>query len=94
MFIKSKYFRFNILEWHHLYLGLVIVALGVYSQSVTVCVVGGYIALDDLLQHICQGSKMRGYQYKSPLALIAWKLGAYDNFLWRWLKNFGFFQSK
>jgi len=94
MFIKSKYFRFNLLEWHHLYLGILIIGVGVYLQSITVWVIGVYVALDDFLQHICQGSKMCGNQYMSPLAAFAWKLGFYDNFLWRWLKDISFFQSK
>lgn len=53
MTIKNKYFYFITNEWHHLYLGLIMVSLWGFSEVIGV--LGVFVAVDDLIQHYLQG---------------------------------------
>lgn len=59
-------------EWHHGYLGLLIVALGLtFGWPWWIVAKGVLIALDDILQHTVQA--ITKTEWKSPMArLYAW----------------------
>lgn len=71
----------NPLELHHLYIGLVIVALGNIIKSPVVIGIGDVLAVDDSIQHFVQAAFCPKFQ--SPLHWL------YAKILWpmQWVKD-------
>lgn len=59
-------------QWHHGYLGLIIIALGWYLHSELVRTVGRLILYDDVFQHLIQWLWIDNYH--SPLRVFYEKL--------------------
>lgn len=55
MTIDKPYFYFKVNEWHHLYLGLILIAYGygLYSSPLSL-ILGAILAIDDIVQHHLQ----------------------------------------
>ena len=77
---------FTFREWHHGYLGLLLVLLGVWLHASWLTVLGAVVVLDDTVQHIVETTMHR--PWRSPLhrlyAATLWRLPLVQR-LNRWL---------
>lgn len=94
--IDKDYFRFNLAEIHHAYYGVVIMLVSAFLDDawrlVLFCV-GFVVFADDVYQHVCQGRKLFGQSYMSPLARLF--LPLYRTKLWkRLVSKFRFLENK
>lgn len=61
-------------QWHHGYLGIIMIAIGVIFALPFTTWLGGYVLLDDLLQHLIQWKWDDAYA--SPLRYL------YNKWIW------------
>lgn len=64
-------------QWHHAYLGLIILVGGMFLRHEWIRMVGWVILWDDLLQHLIQW--LYDNDYHSPLRVL------YGKWIWEWL---------
>lgn len=61
-------------QWHHAYLGLIILVLGALTHHEWIRMVGWVVTWDDLLQHLIQW--LYDNEYHSPLHVL------YSKWIW------------
>lgn len=61
-------------QWHHGYLGIILIAIGIWQGWTWLIFVGGYVFLDDALQHFIQWKW--DDEYFSPLRYL------YNKWVW------------
>ena len=65
MTIHNKYYYMRLNEWHHLYLGLIIVLCAfIFNLDAIFHIFGWLIAIDDLISHHLQGRYLQHFKDK------------------------------
>ena len=67
--IKNRFFYMNLKEWHHAYLGILVILSSFVQNGViseVFLVLGVFILLDDLIQHFIQGVFIDKIKNKYP----------------------------
>jgi len=92
-YIFPQFWKFNVLRWHHLYTGLIIIVIGWFCAGWIAWLffaVGCWLLIDDITQHIIQKKDSNyhslGHRLGRPLYhLRRWIIKKTG---WKWLNRF------